>query len=226
MLRHHSRLIAAASALLLTLASAAGAEVLWDQSNWNTNTEGSVDLSSGSCSQISGNTKVHVANDVHFDKPVHITAVRIYETFGNVQAATRAYLWIHAKNSVLPTTSSDSLELAAIQVDISAVTETIGPNSCVRVTASGLDIELPAGDYWVSLTPIHNLGVFPYTVHLITSSAVVGDPAAAIVACTLNSNWIYPLAPNHYDYAMKIEGESHGPTATAATGQRGEVPGP
>jgi len=226
MLLRHSRLVAAATALLVSLASAAGAEVLWDQSNWITNTEGSVDISSASCSQISGNTKVHIANDVHFDNPVHITTVRIYETFGNVQTATQAYLWIHPKNGVLPTTSSDSLELAGIQVNIAAVTETIGVNQCVRVTASGLDIELPAGDYWVSLTPRHNLGIFPYTVHLTTSSAAVGDPAAAIVACTVNSTWLYPLDPSRPDYAMKIEGEVHGPTATIPTGLRGEVPAP
>jgi hypothetical protein len=226
MLLRHSRLIAVASALLLSLASAAGAEVLWDQSNWNTATEGSLDESANACSQISGNTKVHIANDVHFDNPVHITTVRIYETFGNVQTATQALLWIHPTNSVLPTTVSDSLELVANQVNIAAVTEVIGPNPCVRVTASGLDIELPAGDYWVSLTPKHNLGIFPYTVHLITTGPVVGDPAAAIVACTTNSNWLYPLAPNLYDYAMKIEGEVHGPTATMPTGLRGEVPGP
>ena len=226
MLVCHSRFIAAASALLISLASAAGADVLWDQSNWNTNTEGSVDLSSNSCSQISGNTKAHVANDVHFDNPVHITAVRIYETFGNVQTATQALLWIHPKNGVLPTTVSDSLELTSNVVNISAVTETNGPNSCVRVTAAGLDIELPAGDYWVSLTPKHNLGIFPYTVHLTTSSAPVGDPSPAITACTTNSTWLYPLDPSRPDYAMKIEGEVHTPTATAATGQRGEVPGP
>ena len=229
MLLRHTRLIAAASALLLSLASAAGAEVLWDQSNWDTRpvnaNEGSINLSSNACSQISGNTKVHTANDVHFDHPVHITTVRIYETFGNVQAATLAYLWIRPKNSVLPTTSSDSLELAGIQVPITAVTETNGLAQCVRVSAVGLDIELPAGDYWVSLTPRHNLGVFPWTIHLASTSAV-GDPTAAIGACTLNSDWFYPVNASLHDYAMKIEGEFHGPTATAPTGLRGEVPGP
>ena len=60
---------------------------------------------------------------------MHITTVRIYETPGNVQTATAAYLWIRPKNSVLPTTSSDSLELAGISVPITAVTETIGSNS-------------------------------------------------------------------------------------------------
>jgi hypothetical protein len=77
----------------------------------------------------------------------------------------------------------------------------------------------------VSLTPRHNLGVFPYTVHYVTTT-IVGDPSPAIVACTVNSNWLYPLAPNLYDYAMKIEGEFHRPTVAAPTGLRGEVAAP
>src|SRR5262245_14125670 len=108
MLLRHSRLIATATAVLLSLASAAGADVLWDQSSlMATPYDGSFDESSNSCNQISGNTKVHIASDVHFDSAVHITTVRIYETPGNVQAATQAYLWIHPKNSVLPTTRSE-----------------------------------------------------------------------------------------------------------------------
>lgn len=222
----HSRLIASASALLLLMASVAGAEVLWDQSSlMPTPYDGAVDESATACNQISGNTKVHIASDVHFDTPVHITTVRIYETPGNVQAATAAFLWIQPKSSVLPTTSSDSLELASLQVPITAVTEGVGQAQFVRVSATGLDIELPAGDYWVSLTPRHNLGVFPYTFHIIAAGPVIGDPAPSIVACTVNSNWIYSH-PAHPDYAMKIEGEFHGPTAPLPTGQRGEVPGP
>ena len=228
MIVHRSRQMAAASAaLLLSIVSVAGADVLWDQSNWNTNNEGSVDITSNSCSQISGNTKVHLANDVHFDAPVHITTVRIYETFGNVQTATTALLWIAPKTGTLPTAGSAELEGApATLVSISAVTETNGAAQCVRVSATGLDIELPAGDYWVSLTPRHNLGIFPYTVHLITTGPVVGAPTPAIDACTVNSNWLYPLAPNLYDYAMKIEGEFHATTASLPTGVRGEVSTP
>jgi hypothetical protein len=218
MLVRHSRLIAAASALLLTLASTAGAAVLWDQSNWDPAGEGSVNLSSNSCSQISGNTKVHTANDVHFDSPAHITTVRIYETLGNVQTATLAYLWIHPKSGSLPTTSSDSLEiltLGVLQVPITSATQTIGTSTAAVVTATGLNINLPAGDYWVSLTPRHNLGIFPYSVHLITSGPVMGDPTAAILvgradapSCApVNSNWYYPLDPNRPDYAIKIEGD-------------------
>ena len=226
MLLRHSKLLAATSVLLLSLASTAGAEVLWDQSNWDLN-NGTIDLSSNSCSQISGNTKVHIANDVHFDNPVHVTTVRIYETTGTVEGATQALLWIHPKNSSMPTTVSDSLELASLLVNINTAVDTLGANTRVRVTAAGLDIELPAGDYWFSLTPRHNYGgTPPYSWHLTTTSAVIGDPSAAIVACTSNSAWTLPLGPSQYDYTIKIEGDVHRPTVQAATGQRGEVPGP
>ena len=235
MLLRHSRLIAVASALLLSLASAASAEVLWDQSDWDqpgpvNEDDGSVNLSSNSCNQISGNTKVHTASDVHFDDPVHITAIRIYEKRGNVETATQARLWIYPKTGALPTTPGDSLELPGLLVPISAVLETSGPSTAVRVTAAGLDVELPAGDYWVSLTPVHNLGIFPYSIHLHTASAVIGDPTVAITACPPpgpSSGWVYPLDPiKRPDSTIKIEGEVHRTTATAPTGVRGEVPGP
>jgi hypothetical protein len=53
---------------------------------------------------------------------------------------------------------------------------TNGAASARSVTVSGLNINLPAGDYWISLTPRHNRGIFPYTVHLVTSGPVIGDP--------------------------------------------------
>ena len=235
MLLRNSRLIAAACALLLSLASVAGAEVLWDQSNWDQpgtpgEDDGSVNLSSNSCNQISGNTKAHTACDVHFDSPVRITTVRIYEKRGNVEAATTARLWIYPKTGPLPTTPGDSLELPSLIVPITAVLEGTAPSLAVRVTAGGLDVELPAGDYWVSLTPIHNLGLFPYTIHFHTAGPVIGDPTVAINACPPPLGpgpWVYPLDPiKRPDYAIKIEGEVRRPTAEAPTGVRGEVPGP
>jgi hypothetical protein len=219
MLRRYVRPFAFALALPLAfLASAASAAVLWDQSNWNKNNEGSVDLSSNSCSQISGNTKVHIANDVHFDTPVTITTVRIYETAGNVQAATQAYLWIAPKTGPVPTALASAVNNAANLKPITISSETVGSITAYVFTCSGLNISLPAGDYWVALTPRHSLGIFPYTVHLVTADPVVGDPAEALVACTENSNWAEPLAPAHYDYAMKIEGDQPVPAVNGSWG--------
>ena len=190
----------------LLLAHSAGATVLWDQSNWNPNGEGSLNLSSNSCSAISGNTKLHTANDVHFDSPVRITTVRIYESPGNVQTATQAYLWIAPKTGALPTVPSDQVNNAANIRPITISTETVNGIQTVIVTCSGLSIDLTPGDYWVSLTPRHSRGIFPYTVHRVTTGPVVGDPTPSIEACAVNSNWLYAL-PAPWDYAIQIEGE-------------------
>ena len=68
-------------------------------------------------------------------------------------------------------------------------------------------VSLPAGDYWVSLTPRHNLGLFPYSVAKVVTDGVVGDPSRVVIACTANTDWLLPLAPAQWDYAMKIEGD-------------------
>src|SRR5262245_39962865 len=210
MLVRHAKSLTTAVLLSLSLATAAGAVVLWDQSATNAVGDGSVNLVSSSCNQISGNTKVHTASDVHFDNPVNITNIRIYETPGNVQAATQAYLWIAPKTGPVPTAASTDIEVAANLVTITSVA--LPGGQVIEVSANGLNRGLPAGDYWVSLTPRHSLGIFPYTVHLYTSGSVVNDPTAAIVACSPNSNWLYPLSPNKPDYSIKIEGSLPVPT--------------
>jgi hypothetical protein len=209
MLVRHARTLTAAAVLALSFATAASAVVLWDQSSLSATLGGTIDLSSTSCSQISGNTKIHLASDVHFDTPVVITAVRIYETPGNVQAATQAYLWIAPKTGPIPTAISSDVNNAA---NIVPITVSAAVGGVVTVSATGLNRSLPAGDYWVSLTPRHSLGLFPYTWHIYAAGPAVGDPTAAIVACTVNSTWSYPLDPNRPDYSIKIEGDLPVPT--------------
>ena len=204
MLVRHPRFLTAVLALSLSFATAASAAVLWDQSALNATLDGTVDLSSNSCSAINGNTKAHIASDVHFDTPVTITAVRIYETPGNVQTATQAYLWIAPKTGPIPTTISSDVNNAA---NIVPITISAAVGGVVTVSATGLTRNLPAGDYWVSLTPRHSLGLYPYTWHIYAAAPVIGDPSAAIVACTVNSTWSYPLDPNRPDYSIKIEGD-------------------
>jgi len=207
MFRRYVRPFAFALSLPLAfLATSAGATVLWDQSSWHAQ-EGSVNLASNSCSQISGNTKAHVANDVHFDTPVVIKTVRVYESNGNVETATLGYLWIAPKTGPVPTTLSTDLEVAANSKPIAITYETVGANTSVVVSCNNLNISLPAGDYWVSLTPRHNLGLFPYSVARVVTTGIVGDPSRVVIACTANTDWVLPLAPATWDYAMKIEGD-------------------
>jgi hypothetical protein len=206
-LLRHSRLAATAAALLLCAATTASAQItLWEQT-WKPAGDGSLNLSSTSCSPLSGNTKLHTTSDVHFDQPVHITSITIYETEGNVAAATQAYLWIAPKTGPLPTVPNSDLNNAANLKSITIGSETKGASFARTVTVSGLDVNLPAGDYWISLTPRHSRGIFPYTVHIETDGPVVGDPTCVIEACTVNSNWLYPLNPYKPDYSIKVMGD-------------------
>jgi hypothetical protein len=211
------KLLLSAVAMLL-VASAASATVIWDQSNVNISGEGSVNLASNACSQISGNTRAHNTSDVSFPVPVNVSSITIWETFGNVQAATQAYLWIGAKTGPFPTVPSDSLFNTARLVPITATTVTQNGLSCVKVTAN-VSRFLPAGDYWVSLTPRHNLGIFPYSVQLVTTGPIVGDPTRVIIACTSNSDWTTPLSPPTWDYSLRIDGDFAVPTTPTTWGR-------
>jgi hypothetical protein len=212
----HSRFAAAVSVLLISAATAASATVLWDQSNWNTNNEGSLNIASNACSQISGNTRLFNAMDVTFAQPVNINTITLYETPGNVQTATQAYLWIGPKTGPLPTVNSFALYNAA---NLKTITSSVVATGVVAVTATNLNISLPAGSYWVAMAPRHNLGIYPYTVHLVTSGPVVGDPTPTIEACTDNTNWLFVLDPNRYDYAFKIEGDFPVPANSSSWGK-------
>jgi hypothetical protein len=211
------KLLLCAFAMLL-VASAASAAVLWDQSNLKPNGEGSVNLASNGCSQISGNTRAHNTSDVTFAQPVQITSISIWESAGNVQAATQAYLSIFPYTGPVPGVPSDSLYNTAklVPIIVSAPALQNGLSS-VKVTATWNRGPLPAGSYWVSLTPRHNLGIFPYSVHHVTEGPIVGQPTRVIDACTVNSNWLTPLNPPSYDYSLRIEGNYVEPTPTAST---------
>ena len=210
---------------MLTVASAASAVVLWDQTNLNPNGDGSVNLGSNACSQISGNTRVHNTSDVSFATPVVITSITIYETPGNVQAAPTAFLWIGNKTGPFPTVPSDSLYnttagLRLVPITVGPVTSINGVN-CVAVKAT-INRALAAGDYWISLTPRQNLGVFPYNIHLFTDGPIVGSPTRAIEACTVNSNWLTPLESVYTggrDYTLKVEGDLPVPSINSTWGR-------
>jgi len=93
--------------------------------------------------------------------------------------------------------------------------ESVSPPDDVTVKPS---ITAPESTLTAQVTPRHSLGIFPYTVHLTTPDPIVGDPAAAIVACTANTNWYLPLAPAQWDYAMKIEGDQPVPAVDKSWG--------
>ena len=217
----YSKLVAVLTTAMLLAASAASAAILWDQSNLVANGDGSVNLASNSCSQISGNTRVHNTSDVSFPQPVIITKITIWEKAGNVQAATQAYLSILPKTGPFPTVPSDSLYNPSHLVPITVASVTQNGLASIAVSCT-LNKALPAGDYWISLTPRHNLGIFPYSIHHYTQGPIVGSPTRALIACTVNSDWLTPLDsvfPSGLDYSIRVEGDFPVPAMSTTWGR-------
>jgi hypothetical protein len=220
-MNHKYSKLAGLTATLMLVANSAMAIVLWDQSNLVANGDGSLNLASNSCSQISGNTRIHNTSDVSFPQPVILTKITIFESAGNVQAATQAYLSILPKTGPFPTVPSDSLYNPSHLVNITATPVTQNGLSCIAVSCT-LNKVLPAGDYWISLTPRHNRGIFPYTVHHYTQGPIIGVPTRAIDACTVNSNWFTPLEsfnPAGFDYSIRVEGDFPVPANSSTWGR-------
>jgi hypothetical protein len=209
--------------LIAVAATGASADVLWDQSTWASTADGFVNAASAfACNFDGSRTKLHTANDVTFSVDVSVSSVSIWQTLGNGQAegATQGYLWITPKTGAMPTNSSTEVNNAANLVTITNTYEVVGGETVLKTTASGLSLSLPAGSYWVTLTPRCNRGtIYPYSWHIF-ANGVVGDPTVRISACTTNSAWAYPYAPDtQYDTTLLIEGSSVVSTEDHAWGQ-------
>jgi hypothetical protein len=184
--------------------------------------EGSINLASNACSQISGNARAFNTSDVTFATPVVITSITVFETAGNVQAASQGYLWIGVKTGPFPTVPSDSLYNAAHLVPIVVTSGTVNGVANVVSVKANVNRPLPAGDYWIALAPRQNLGVFPYNVHLVTFSPVVGSPTRVIDACTVNTTWTTPLEsayPGGLDYSILVQGDLPVPAISSTWGR-------
>lgn len=117
----------------------------------------------------------YMVSDVSFGTNVTITDVITYYTQGSggwpIGAATGT-LNIFAKNGSLPGGGDDPTAGTTVNVDIS-----VGANG-LEVRASGLNINLAAGDYWIGLTPDLDFSSFGQEFHQ-NSTSFVGDASAA-----------------------------------------------
>jgi len=179
-------------AMLAMLTSAASAAVLWDQSNYDPNYSGFWNSQSGCALQWSGAT-VFAANDIMIGDEVTINSISTYYDkleFG-IEGATQAYLWIAPKAGAMPISGTDDPlnqgTLVTVSVDIT------DPLAYI-VTASGLNINLTPGDYWVALTPIFPAGFWGANFN-ITSLDPWGDSTASWEICAQLNDQIWLSLP-------------------------------
>jgi len=186
-------------AVLALSASAASATVLWDQTDVDLSASGYPDAESAG---MWGTVTVYGASDFTLGSDAIITSVTTYYTNTGqwVPGNYTALLDVFVKTGPSPVTGTDDPLTTGVTIP---VTLTDMGNGTFALNGSGLNIALPAGDYWIMMSPAIPDGPSFREFHVATSS-VVGDFSNVIEF----GGWFGPSwGSADQDGAMLIEGE-------------------
>ena len=160
----------ASSLLIPAIVCASGSDVLWDQSVLDVKGPGIAN----SYSAGFGGFIIHSVNDVTVDGDGwHVDTITQYYSTWNPNWAgviTTGYLHISPKTGPLPTfdpTTDTQIPMSAAYVDANVL----------AVVATGVNIDLAPGDYWIGITPVAQAGIFG--ANLQWPTALVGDAVAS-----------------------------------------------
>lgn len=193
------RILVFAAAALLAQVAVAG-DILWDQTTLDYAGPGIANSDSPGF----GGFTIHGVNDVTVDGCGWIieSITQYYSTWNMdwPSAVTQGYLHVFPKTGPLPTddpTASPVVPMTCVQAH----------PDYLAITASGLNIALDPGEYWIGITPMGPAGMFG--ANLQWPTAVMGvDVASYDVA--------FPAWTNMYagyDGTLLIEGVDGGPSA-------------
>jgi hypothetical protein len=193
-------------AMLTLLVSAAGAETLWDQSNYDPNYSGFWNSESGCAFDWTGGT-IHQANDIMVYDEVTIESISTYydmlET--GITGATQAYLWIAPKTGPKPVDGVDDPRNPTTLVNITVTDDSADGGNAFVVTASGLSWDLSPGEYWVSLTPIFPGGFWGPSYNISSLDSWGNDTSFWEICAQIGGMSWGNSYPDH-DASIKIEG--------------------
>ena len=200
-----------AAVLVVALASAASAQVLWDQSDYDAFAPGFFNSESGS--PPFGSTQ-HTVSDITAPGAWHMTKITIYFSALDANFAAgifNGYLHVWPKTGPMPTedpTASPVIDLVANVVP--------GPNGeIIEVSTVGLDMNIAAGDYWIGITPVAPAPFGP-EIHQ-ASASVYGDASPSYDAFGFPAPMWLNFTPGA-DAAILIEGSGPVPNETRSVG--------
>ena len=204
--------LALAAVLVIALASAASAQVLWDQSDFDAFGPGFFNSESGG--PPFGITS-HTVNHVTAPGAWHMTKITIYMTAidpGFAAGIFQGYLHVWPKTGSFPTEDP----AASPVINLSA-TLLPGPNGdYIEVSTVGLDLNITAGDYWVGITPIAAAGPFGPEIHM-GSATLYGDASPSYDVFGFPAPMWVNFTPG-VDAALLIEGSGPVPNETGSVG--------
>ena len=181
----------------------ATADVLWDQSNVNTGINAFVDQE---FSDVPSYSAYMVMDVVSTGWTVQSVSAYFTNNMGNWAGVTQARLNIFSKTGTLPVAADDPTAGSTVGVSLTNL------GSSWEITASGLNVNVPIGDYWIGLTPLTNFGTQGQEFH--QAAPIIGDDTAFRnpgggfglgtawqTTAALGPDWI-----GVYDGAFKVEG--------------------
>lgn len=219
----------ALAVISVAASTAATADVLWDQSALDTSPTGQGLLNT--VSPGFNGAVIFGVNSVTVPAGGWtIQSVSTYFTTFN-SAGTSAVLNVFAKSGSTPIAGNDPRANptgSGTSVSVTA-TDFVVDNQGVReYTASGLNIVLAPGEYWVGLTPVQPGGPFGADSQWSTTNPI-GDGTAARSFDFGDSGWFnygtFAGISASHDGAMKIEGVVPAPTSFALLGLGGVIIG-
>jgi len=189
----------------------AKSDTLWDQS--------SIDLTGGYFNSISGSPPFGLTNYLVNDVTVSAsgwTVQSITVRFSGISATwgggiTTGRLVVFPKTGSLPLNTNDPGVQSMVPMSGTFVSG--GGNNFWDVTASGLNLTLVPGDYWIGITPVAPAGFFgPETQ--FRSATHIGDDSAGWDAFASPKSWVGKAG---YDANILIQGTPGLPTPTSAS---------
>ena len=193
--------LALAAVLVIAMASAASAQILWDQSDIDGFGPGFFNSESGGPPM--GST-MHTVTDVTAPGAWNITRVTVYFSALDPNFAAgifEGYLHVWPKFGPTPVEDPTASTLVPLATNIVP-----GPNGdIIEVSTVGLDLNITAGDYWVGITPVAPAPFGP-EIHQASLTAY-GDPSPT-----------YDAFGPGVDAAILIEGSGPVPNDTRSVG--------
>lgn len=201
------KLLFIAAAISLMAVPALANTVLWDQYAPDPSVGAANDFEAG-CG-FGAVTAFH-ANDVTFTENVTINTVKtVYDYYNDsgsdlIDWATEGYLMFVPKTGNLTWPENDPRADGTVPVTVTIVN--IDGTDYQELSATDLGIELAAGDYWVSFTPIAMTPIGLSNQHYIATTQV-GDGLMYLNLCT-NGPWFtaVDLFGINVDSTLLIEG--------------------
>jgi uncharacterized protein (TIGR03382 family) len=207
-------------AAVVGFAAAASADVLWDQGNYDPDGVGLINQEFGDYPSYAS---YMVTDVVSTDWTIQSVSTFFTDQNGGLwtgvtQARLNIFDWVPG---TLPVAGDDPTAGAVVDVTVTDL------GSELQMTASGLNVDLPAGNYWVGLTPIADLASFGQEFHL--PAPIIGDNTAFRNpggGFGYGPDWMYAYAlgywQDQYDASILIEGVP-APGALALLGLAGLV---